>query len=154
MYNCAHCAKQTILCRRCDRGNIYCSKVCAAVRRRHSLRRAGKQYQTTLKAKCGHAERQKRYRLRITEKVTHQGSIAAQECDSLEEKTFVKSKVRSVAKYRRELASEMQCHHCGRVCGPFGRYEFWRGGRAFKRFRRRSESDTRDRGRDSPPLPR
>jgi hypothetical protein len=157
IYNCAGCAKQTILCRKCDRGNIYCSETCAAERRCRSLQQAGARYQKTLKGRHAHAQRQKCYRQRVSvseEKVTHQGSIPEQECVSLEKNKFGGVVACRTTAFKRELAREIRCHLCGRICGPFGRYEFWRGGRGFSRLRRRNDGNSGDRGRDSPPVPR
>ena len=48
LYNCARCAEQVRICRECDRGNQYCAGVCAGLRRRESLRRAGETLPTQL----------------------------------------------------------------------------------------------------------
>jgi hypothetical protein len=86
-----------------------------------------------------------KYRLRAALKeVTHQGSSAEQNCGSLEENKVVANKVRIVGAYARELAHPLHCHFCGRICGPFGRYEFWRGGRNFQKLRRLDGRNTRD----------
>ncbi len=44
LYNCARCAAQVRLCRRCDHGNVYCAGECARISRRESVRRAGARY--------------------------------------------------------------------------------------------------------------
>jgi hypothetical protein len=77
LYSCARCAVQVHICRRCDRGNIYCARACAALRRRESLSRAGQRYQLSLRGACRHAARQRTWRARQAQKVTHQGSPAA-----------------------------------------------------------------------------
>jgi hypothetical protein len=76
LYNCARCARQVQICRRCDRGNVYCAGGCAAVRRREALLRAGERYQLSLRGACRHAVRQRAWRERRAHKVTHQGSPA------------------------------------------------------------------------------
>jgi len=77
LYNCHLCHCQVIVCRHCDRGQIYCSSQCASKARRLSCRAAAKRYQNTYQGRLKHAARQHRYRVRIAQrvkKVTHQGS--------------------------------------------------------------------------------
>jgi len=76
LYNCALCHSQTIICSRCDRGQIYCGASCAITARTKSCREAEKRYQRTPGGKLRHAARQRRYRLRQKEKVTDQGSTS------------------------------------------------------------------------------
>lgn len=75
LYNCARCAKQVRICCKCDRGNRYCAEGCARERRRESLRRAGRRYQQSHRGACKHAARQRAWRERRAQKVTHQGSL-------------------------------------------------------------------------------
>jgi hypothetical protein len=74
LYNCARCAEQVRICRRCDRGNQYCPGGCAGVRRRESMRRAGARYQGSYRGAYAHAARQRAWRERQAQEVTHQGS--------------------------------------------------------------------------------
>lgn len=74
LYNCGRCAEQVRICRRCDRGNRYCPGGCAGVRRRESMRRAGARYQGSYRGACAHAARQRAWRERQAQEVTHQGS--------------------------------------------------------------------------------
>lgn len=76
LYSCRRCARQVRICRYCDRGNQYCAGECAGIRRRESLRRAGERYQLSHRGACGHAARQRAWRARQAQKVTHQGSVA------------------------------------------------------------------------------
>jgi len=62
------------ICRHCDRGNQYCAAECARIRRRESLCRAGARYQLSHRGARRHAARQRLWRARRTQKVTHQGS--------------------------------------------------------------------------------
>lgn len=75
LYNCARCAQQVHICRECDRGNQYCAGECAQIRRRESLRRAGRRYQGSYRGACAHAARQRAWRERQTQEVTHHGSL-------------------------------------------------------------------------------
>jgi hypothetical protein len=77
LYSCVRCGAQVSLCLRCDRGNRYCVSGCARIRRRESLLRAGARYQQGYRGACRHAARQRAWRARCAQKVTHQGSLAA-----------------------------------------------------------------------------
>ena len=72
LFVCAHCRVQVVLCRRCDRGNVYCGQTCARIQRQLSLRAAGARYQRSPAGRFAHALRARRYRDRRN-KVTHQG---------------------------------------------------------------------------------
>ena len=76
LYSCHRCGVQVRICQRCDHGNIYCGRECSAIRRRESLRRAGARYQRTRRGAARHAARQRGYRVRRKQKVTHQGCEA------------------------------------------------------------------------------
>jgi hypothetical protein len=78
LYNCLSCGVQVLICRWCDRGNVYCEGACAQTRRRECLRSAGRRYQDSFRGAVYHAARQRRWRRRRAEKVTHQGSAAPQ----------------------------------------------------------------------------
>jgi hypothetical protein len=77
LYNCARCAKQVRICRHCDRGNRYCAEGCAQQSRRDSRRRAAWRYQQSPRGACRHAVRQRAWRSRHAQKVTHHGSLAS-----------------------------------------------------------------------------
>jgi hypothetical protein len=70
------CYKQTKICSKCDRGNIYCSFECSELARKKSINNAGKRYQQTKKGRIAHAQRQQKYisNKLVQEKMTHQGS--------------------------------------------------------------------------------
>jgi hypothetical protein len=73
LYSCRGCSVSVSICGRCDRGNIFCAGVCAAVSRRASNRRAGARYQRTRRGARRHAARQQAWRERELDKVTQQG---------------------------------------------------------------------------------
>lgn len=83
LFNCALCHRLCNICSDCDRGNIYCSKLCSMKARTASLRESAKRYQSSFLGRMKHAKRQARYRQRQreqvlkTEKVTHQGYAAS-----------------------------------------------------------------------------
>ena len=76
---CARCGLLVLLCRRCDRGQRYCSQACSVANRRESQRAANRRYQRTDAGRNAHATRSRRWRLaRSAEQtnepcVTHQG---------------------------------------------------------------------------------
>ena len=73
LFVCARCRAQVIVCRRCDRGQIYCDGDCSQVARQASMREAAQRYQRSRHGRFAHAERMRRYRSRQN-KVTHHGS--------------------------------------------------------------------------------
>jgi hypothetical protein len=74
----ADCRQLFYLCGRCDRGQRYCARACAARARRATLQDAGRRYQHRRPGRLCHAARQARYRVNCArrEKVTHQTSLA------------------------------------------------------------------------------
>lgn len=74
LFLCGRCRTQVVLCSRCDRGNIYCSAVCAQTSRRQFQRDAGDRYQRSPRGRLAHAERSRRHRQHRQARVTHQGS--------------------------------------------------------------------------------
>ena len=83
-FDCRRCGKRVCVCRRCDRGQVYCASDCASQSRTMSLRAARERYQKSRRGAHLHADRQRRYRARralrrrtSTKIVTDQGSAAA-----------------------------------------------------------------------------
>jgi hypothetical protein len=77
LYSCARRAQQVRICRECDRGNRYCPGECAQIRQRESLRRAGERYQCSYRGAYAHAARQRAWRERQAQEVTHHGSLSS-----------------------------------------------------------------------------
>jgi len=122
LYLCQRCRLQVIICRRCDRGQIYCSTACSKAARREALRASGQRYQQSLTGRLNHAERAHRYRQRKN-KVTHQGSTTPDQDDllaanSLPEQDQYDAKPLPASK------SEVHCHFCGAICPEFVRRNF------------------------------
>jgi ferredoxin len=147
LFNCAKCRKQTFICRKCDRGNIYCSADCAKLQRANSLRRAGKKYQKTPAGQQKHAARQARYRL--SEKVTHQGSQSEMNRDSLKEVSKTEEEI-ALPSLMWDKEKGALCHFCGDACGRYARRMFWRGGRNFRSLKKEDGDFEGNRGRDPP----
>lgn len=138
LYSCLGCARQVRICRRCDRGNQYCAAECARKRRRESLRRAGIRYQLSYRGACCHAARQRRWRARRSQKVTHQGSpgalltvivaasLAATPGNHVQHAITAFDAAPRPGAWRRQL--QLRCNFCGRRLPRFVRWGFLRGG--------------------------
>jgi hypothetical protein len=134
MYSCCRCQAQVIICSRCDRGHRYCAGQCATDARSDSLKRASDKYRSTRAGRINNAVRQKRYRQRQKQIVTHQGSLLVTSHDVLKAKSYWPEKVE---KYDHN-DSLLICHHCGAVCDPFLRQDFLHQSRFLRSFRRQS----------------
>lgn len=151
IFNCRRCSAQVILCRACDRGNIYCSSVCATERRKETLRRAGQRYSRTFAGRMKAAARQSSRRGRLAElkeKVTHHSSKPVVEKMVSGQTETVEATDVTINTFQKSLAPAIICAKCRRKCGPFGRLEFWRSGRKFRKLRRFNGNDTGDRSGD------
>jgi hypothetical protein len=124
LYHCARCHAQVILCRRCDRGNVYCANGCAFQARTLSQRRAACRYRSTRRGRLRNAERQHRFRARQQQKVTHQGSPPQFEL-ALLCLTLNRQAMRQELTHGRSETA-LHCHVCHRVCDPFLRRDFLR----------------------------
>jgi hypothetical protein len=124
LFNCARCHCQVVICSHCDRGQIYCGVDCAQLARAASLRAAGDRYQRSRQGRFTHAARQRRYRQRQQQKVTHQGSPASGSHASLV--TQVKRQVPLAAWPADRVDEQCICHFCGRICSFFLRLDFRR----------------------------
>lgn len=123
LYHCARCHRQVILCRRCDRGQVYCATDCARQARRDSLRRAGARYRATWSGRLNNALRQSRFRAR-QQKVTHQGSVLVATAAVLVASRLLSDPVRSLS--LAGPAETLHCHRCGGICSPLLRRDFLR----------------------------
>lgn len=83
MFLCARCRESVVVCRRCDRGQRYCSPACSTAARQRFQREAGARYQRSDAGRAKHAERSRQWRQRQQRvepisgepaPVTHQGS--------------------------------------------------------------------------------
>lgn len=83
LFMCARCRAQVFICRRCDRGNRYCTADCARAARRESLSAAGQRYQSSRRGRIAHAARARRYRAR-SKLVTHHSSLTPAANDVLQ----------------------------------------------------------------------
>jgi len=138
LYNCARCHRQVTICRYCDRGNIYCGGKCANEARKESLRRSSTFYRSTRRGRAANARRQKRFRQRQREKVTHHGSTSDTSDDLLPVEPEKHSRRHAVEKV--PVKAGLYCHFCHRACGLFLRNRFLR---PLTRYRRKNRGSQR-----------
>lgn len=118
LFNCARCHQQSLICPCCDRGNIYCLG-CAKTARKESVKAAGRRYQNTRQGRFKHAARQRRYRQRQKEKVTHQGSPISGANDLLP------PELSDPDLHPRPVTTrQLQCHFCHKNCSGLMRLGF------------------------------
>jgi hypothetical protein len=144
---CAGCRVQVFVCRRCDRGQIYCAGTCAQDARQQSQRAAGRRYQETHRGRMKHAARASRHRAR-QKIVTHQGSPPPSWNDVVppDAVPFDAAVTASKPAATHDVVMRSQgsspgfcrCHWCGERCSPLLRNEF---------LRRRQRGSSRDRKR-------
>lgn len=122
MFVCAACRAQVVLCRRCDRGQIYCGRPCAAAARRAAQRAAGRRYQKGRPGRFAHAVRARRYRAR-SKIVTHQGSVTPVGGDLLPAKVVVPV---VIFVEPADVSASVSCTRCGAYCAAAVRLGFVR----------------------------
>lgn len=132
-YHCARCHIPVVICRRCDRGNVYCGDACAKPARAESLRRAGRKYQASRPGQFSNARRQRQHRARRQQKVTHQGSSVIAANDLL---PLALSLLQNIHKHAASAAkTAIHCHFCGGPCSAFIRLGFLRRPQRVRAFR-------------------
>ncbi|MBB3139125.1 hypothetical protein FHS26_006911 [Rhizobium pisi] len=138
---CERCRGQVLICRCCDRGQIYCAGGCARVARAERRREVVRRYQTSRNGRFAHAARSRRYRARHN-KVTHHGSLASDaDVDVMAASVTTPNEASdtsdtpSLTEFA--IANGLptgglghHCHWCGRCCSPFLRREPLRRRRA------------------------
>ena len=124
-YHCVRCRIPVVICRTCDRGNLYCFEGCAGLARAESQRAAARRYQMTRQGRHNHADRQRRYRQRLQEKVTQQGSPPIRPGDLLRLELGRRQQQADLPVITTQPV--MRCHGCGQHCSPFVRLTVLRG---------------------------
>jgi hypothetical protein len=109
MFLCARCRCQVLVCRRCDRGQIYCAGTCAQKTRHDRQREARRRYQATLRGRAMHAERSRRYRARH-QRVTDHG-LTKPDNEGLSPPSNVDA-VSSAPSFNRMPPTPPICHFC------------------------------------------
>ena len=123
LFHCARCHCQVILCRRCDRGHVYCTQGCARQARRDSLQRAGARYRATRRGRLNNALRQRRFRA-CQQKVTHHGSVRVVGPAVVSVTETPPDGPRPTGPVHRQ--GMLACHRCGRQTSPFLRRDYLR----------------------------
>jgi hypothetical protein len=123
LFYCGRCQAMVRICRRCDRGQIYCSRACADLVRRQGQREAGRRYQQSRPGRFHHAARARAYRAR-QKIVTHHGSETPATHAVLTAMPLVVPE-----RGERRVAGPGQaalevCCHCGTACGSAVRLDF------------------------------
>lgn len=124
LFLCLGCRSQVIICRCCDRGQLYCSGDCSRRARRQSQRAAARRYQASLPGRRTHAARMGRYRAR-QEIVTHHGSPLPPAAGLLPTGAAATTSD-EISPPERPRRSTAHCHWCGRACLPQLRQGFLR----------------------------
>ncbi len=119
LFNCRCCQIQVIICRKCDRANVY-SPSCAMSARAKSLREASKRYQNTPRGRSNHAARQRRYQEK-KKKMTHHSSHEQSPTDLILNKPSDEGNSETKA-----VTNDIHCHFCGSRCSKFLRRNFLR----------------------------
>ena len=135
LFQCALCHTQSIVCSKCDRGQIYCGTGCAIFARKKSMKLAGMRYQRTFNGKRNHAARQARYRMRQNEIVTHQGSPPMPQHASM---NSLEKKTENAENGQNKLV--LTCHFCEKPVSDWIRNDFLRRRRAHASFRSKVSS--------------
>jgi hypothetical protein len=126
MFLCTRCRCQVLVCRWCDRGQIYCIGTCARDARRDAQREARRRYQATPRGRAMHAERNRRYRAR-GQRVTDHGLTKEHEAGPLL-RLEVDAALSETSSSRRTPGHQF-CHQCGRSASAFLRLSALRPGR-------------------------
>ena len=127
LYHCTRCHCQVIICRRCDRGNVYCGETCANPARSESKKRAAKRYQCSRLGRQANADRQSRFREKHrleVKKVTHQGSRPTPPNDLLSFALNQRQDNQKTVSF--PVRGPIHCHFCQCECSFFLRSGFIR----------------------------
>jgi hypothetical protein len=118
MFLCVRCRSQVLVCRRCDRGQIYCIGTCAKEARRERQREARRRHQATARGRAMHADRNRRYRARVR-CVTDHGVVKTHKTAALVRLEVFAAL--SEASSSRKSSTRHRCHHCGHSVSAFVR---------------------------------
>jgi hypothetical protein len=118
MFLCARCRGQVLVCRRCDRGQVYCAGTCAEDVRHELQREARRRYQATLRGRAMHAERGRRYRARQQRVTDHGLTKPDKEGASVRSDFDVAA---SAPSFNRRPPTPPICHFCRRPASAFVR---------------------------------
>lgn len=118
------CGTIFYLCRRCDRGQRYCSSHCRQKALRLQRRQANRRHQQTPEGREDHRDRQRDYRQRQRSRVTDKSSQPLLASASLAERAVINDWPTSPAPNFRRISSRPPQHGwvvC-QICGRRGRW--------------------------------
>ena len=118
LFLCGRCRSQVLVCRKCDRGQIYCFGTCAQEARCKNQREARRRYQATPRGRAMHAARSRRYRAR-GRYVTDHGPTNEQKAGPFLELEV--GEALSEPPSSRKSPPQWLCHHCRRSASEFVR---------------------------------
>jgi len=118
VFLCGRCRSQVLVCRDCDRGQIYCFGTCAQDARRENQREARRRYQATPRGRAMHVARSRRYRAR-GQCVTDHSPANEQKAGPLLELEV--GEALSEPSRSRKSPLQWLCHHCRRSASEFVR---------------------------------
>lgn len=125
MFLCARCRAQVFICRRCDRGQRYCTAQCARISRRENQREASRRYQLSRRGRFAHAARARRHRARH-KIVTHQGSPGGSANGVLQAPPNDVAAAPANVVAQTATSGALHCSRCGGLLTPFVRTGFVR----------------------------
>jgi len=125
LFLCARCRAQVLICRSCDRGQIYCNEGCAREARGERQREAGRRYQTSGRGRAAHASRARRYRAR-RKSVTHHGPLLQSGRDDPAPSTPPAAESQPSSPRNLSMRPSFFCQWCECGCSQFVRQEFLR----------------------------
>ena len=106
---CRWCDVEFCICRRCFRGQAYCSDGCRLSCRRKNHREAQRRYRQTEKGKKGHREAENRRRHGLTQK--NRKNMDDQSSTALP--TWCMRQVKAVKSRFLHMGTTVRCHFCG-----------------------------------------
>jgi hypothetical protein len=112
LFLCDRCRQQVLICRRCDRGQVYCGHDCALEVRRSRQREARRRYQASERGRQMHADRSRQYRAR-RRCVTDQGRKSATKSQQQSEPAHAAATAAQPAIINAVVRASA-CHRCGR----------------------------------------
>lgn len=136
LFLCSRCRVQVVICRSCDRGQVYCGETCSQIRRTDQQRQANARYAKTRLGRQNNAKRQAHYRARkreqetlIREIVTDQGSAPCEVADTLMHHT-----VSSAHQPLKQQPTDRCCNFCSQCCDLLLRSDFLPPDQRHQRF--------------------
>jgi hypothetical protein len=135
---CTRCLRQVLICRRCDRGQIYCGKSCSTEARLRFRRDARRRYQASPPGRALHAERSRRFRAR-RRGVTDHGPLKSHA--TAPSAALAARPAMTLSRTARSVWGDFRCCRCNAQVSEFVRQDFLRKPRRRARFHRLDPRD-------------